>query len=163
MRKTRLFFLIQEYRLAQERVNYFQSKAVKVKTAEQIDEVLNKDLVEELKRAKKIKDKEAADLYAMALDKYFPQDSDRPNDQDKQEAEKLLSKEVRGLVTYYEAKIRTIKKLLGIRNAELLDNYDEKSLFMGDGSSGGRLLEEIEKEEEQAKKKDPGDFTFGKM
>ncbi len=163
MRKRRLFFLIKEYRLAHERLNELESEAFRVKVVEEVSGVLGKDLKEEFERANKTKDKKTAHLYKQAIDKHFSDDRDKLSDKDSQYAERSLSEEAKSLLVYYETKIRAIKKLLGIRNAELVDTYDEKSMFIGGQASDSRLRDDIEEEEERANKKDPSDFTFGKM
>jgi hypothetical protein len=164
MKKTRLFFLIKEYRLAQDRLNKLQSGLFKLNAGNEVREVLEKELKEEILRATKAKDEKVASLYKQATDKYFPQDPDRPSDEDAKRVQGVKSEEAQSLAVYYEAKLRAIRKLLGIRNVELLDIYDEKAMFIGGGNTGSRLFDEIEEEEENnANKKDPGDFTFGKM
>ena len=163
MKKTRLFFLIQEYRSAQQRLNVLQSKGLSVKTADEILEVLDKDLKDEVQRAAKAKDESAETLYKQAVQRHFPNDCDRPNDQDRRDAAKTLLAGTQSEIIYYETKIRSIRKLMGIRNAELLDNYDEKAMFIGTEASDRRLAEEIEAQEESSHREDPGDFTFGKM
>ena len=70
------------------------------------------------------------------------------------------------LLIYYEKKIKVIKRLLGARLAQILENYEEKNILMGGEQSSTKIMYKIEEEEQELEKREKdrkGSATFDKM
>jgi len=165
MRKNRYFYLVQQYRATQERLNDIEEERLRLQAQVEIDARLRKELEWEKQKAEEVNDTEEVAHWRNIIEKYYNTDDTRPTEQQIKKAAEKIPEEIENLIVYYEAKLRIIKKLLGTRYAELVDIYDEKNMLMGGEHSSGNLLDEIEKDEEaqaQERRRKKG-FTFDKM
>ena len=163
MRKNRFYYLIDEYRRAEARLNELQAEHIHAQTSLEIHKRLERDLETEIKKAKESKDSQLASHWQSVLDERFPKDSDWPSKATIKKAKEKISGENENLKTYYEAKVRTIRRLLGTRFTDHLDTYEEKKLLMGEGQRSAGLLAHEEAElEEQSRKRKQG-FYLDKM
>lgn len=167
MRKNRYFYLVQEYRATQEKLNDIEKERLRIQARVEIDQRLRQELEWEKKKAEEVNDKKEAEHWHNIIEKYYNTDDMRPSEEETKKAAEKIPPEVENLIVYYEAKLRIIKKLLGTRYAELVDIYDEKNMLMGIGAepSSAKLIEDIEKDEEdqsQLRQRKKG-FTFDKM
>jgi hypothetical protein len=164
MALERVRCLIKEYKLAQQRLDAIRGNYVKAEVSFDIREVMEQDFKIEIKRAEEAKDTEQAKYWQSIRSTFLDSDKDiLPRDtKDKEKAK--ISGETEKLIVYYERKLEAIKKLLGHREAELLDNYEEKNILMGSEHHSGRILYEQEEEAERKKREeDKGKYTFDKM
>jgi len=165
MRKNRYFYLVKEYRVTQEKLNDIEKGRLRLQARAEIDQRLRQELEWEKKKAEEVNDKKEAEHWQNIIEKYYNTDDLRPSEEEAKKAAEKIPLEIENLIVYYETKLRIIKKLLGTRYAELVDIYDEKNMLMGSEPSSGKLLEEIERDEEAqglARRRKKG-FTFDKM
>ncbi|MBU1113212.1 MAG: hypothetical protein KKH93_05000 [Candidatus Omnitrophica bacterium] len=148
MKRDRLRYLIEEYRLTQSQLDRITAEYVKNQTQADIFHELEKDLKEELEKAQNSKDASLHKQWQTALEQLA---KDKSNQVDPEKLKSLSSEQAQQVV-YYERKLKSIKKLLGDRIIELVDGYSEKNILIGDNSSSGNsLLKMVVKEEEDRK------------
>jgi len=81
------------------------------------------------------------------IKEYFNKDKDKASPQDLEKAKKKISKKDEKVIQYHEKKLKIIGKILGAREAEILETYEQKNILMeSEGSSSSRFYE-MEKEE----------------
>ena len=164
-RNERVKHFVDEYRLAEKRLEEITSDYGKVDTSLKILVDLEKELMSEIEKAKESKDPQNTKYWQDILNNYFYSDQDRPDEETIKKAKDKISGENEKLIVYYERKLKMIERFLGSREVELLESYDRKNILMGSQHSTGRLSEEIEEDEEnerEQEKKKKG-FTFDKM
>nr|CAX68991.1 hypothetical protein JG3_0160 [uncultured bacterium] len=165
MSKENLRYLVEEYKLCRIRLDELKSEYLRIETALDVHKELEKELEMEIKHARIGNDSEKLKFWQHLLEHYWPKDKDLPDaDEQKKAKEKVLGEQYAKIV-YYERKLISIKRILGPREAELLESYLEKNLLMGQGGeTGNRLLQETEEmKEEQRLEKKKKDVTFDKM
>lgn len=167
MRKDYLRCLIDEYRLVQLRLNEIRGEQIRVQALQEVSDELEKDLKEELAKAKNSKDKSLLKRW-QAINNLISEDKDMPNKEEIKRADAKTSGKGEQLIIYYERKLKSIGKLLGARLTELVEGYNEKNILIGGGSSAaGAVRRVIDKEEEEKELKrrqqKDKDITFSKM
>lgn len=167
MTNEQLKCLVNEYRLAEKRLNEIRAEDIKIQVSLEISRDLEKTLLNELKRAQESKDSSMAECWKDIRSNYFPNDKDRPTEEENKRAKEKISGENERLIMYYEKKLQVIEKLLGSRQAEILESYGQKSILMGNESSSGGLFHEIQQEEEEKEarrqEKKKKNITFDKL
>lgn len=165
MGKENLKYLVAEYKLAKRRLDELRSDYTRIETALDVHKELERELSIELKRAKLTNDQEKIKFWQHLIDDYLAGDRDIPAQEEKEKAKDSISGDNYARIVYYERKLIAIKKILGQREAELLEGYMEKNILMGESQGGAnRLLDELqEKEEEKRLEKKKRDVTFDKM
>lgn len=147
MRKDRLKCLVDEYRLVQARLDEITLEQMKAQTSLEILKQTEKDLGEELEKAKKSKDNALLKHWQTVVG-FLSEDKDCPSPEKVAEAKKKASGEAEQLIIYYERKLKSIKKLLGDRLSELIEGYIEKNILIGGGSSSESAFRQIVDKEE---------------
>jgi hypothetical protein len=166
MDTKRLKCLIAEYKNAKKKLEAIKERYEKIKVSTEISRDLDKELTAELSRAQELKDSEAAKYWQDIIAKFYCNDKELTSDADLQKAQKEVSQEHEKFIMYYEKKLKIIRRLLGARLTQLLENYEEKNILMGEESgsrSEQQLSEEEEQEEEKKEKERKTGYTFNKM
>jgi len=161
MRKNRFYFLIQEYRLLQERLNEARADYIKVSAQLEIYKKLERELTEEISRATNFNDPARAKQWTEILEKHFPADKDRPSKETAEKAEKLF-KDKESLIAYYEKKMLVVRALLGARQVELVESFEEKNIMMREEGMPAGDPRALDQEEEKPPQEGDG-FFLGKM
>jgi hypothetical protein len=161
MRKNRFFFLVQEYRRVQERLNEIRADYIKVQATQEIAKKLERELDDEIKKASNSKDADKAKFWQKIVDNCFKHDPDRPAAELAEKIEKKFNdKETEMRIAYYEKKMLVLRSLLGARQVELLESFEEKSIMMGDSVSVSKHLDVLADPE---KTKEDDGFYLSKM
>ncbi|MDD4955665.1 MAG: hypothetical protein PHP17_06470 [Candidatus Omnitrophica bacterium] len=164
---SRLRNLIREYKAVQAKLEEVRGEYDRIKTSYELRIDLEKELEDEIRMAKEANREDLIRYWEDVLKEYFPKDKDWANKEmhDKSEKEVLLKNQK--LISYYEKKLKTIKKHLGARLAQLLENYEERNTLMGEDASSKRaahtIFEDDEQELERKEKERKTSATFDKM
>ena len=125
---------------------------------------LEKEFAGEVRKAHKTGDASAVKYWQDIIDNCLCSDKDRPKNADIQNTQKKVLDKNEALIVYYERKLKIIKKCLGNRLTQLLESFEEKNILMGQDSSSGRLIQDLQDEEDKRmSQKQKKDFTFDKM
>jgi len=166
MRKDRLRCLVDECRLVEIRLDQIRFERIKVQTSLDILQETEKDLNNELDKAKNSKDSKAIEEWQAIID-LLGKDSDSPSKEDIAKAKEKISQDQERLIVYYERKLKNIKRLLGERLSEILEGYGEKNILISGGSSESSFRRLVDKEEEdkeiQEIKENKKKINFDKM
>jgi hypothetical protein len=166
MSKERTRFLVREYRETEEKLDELRKKYITTEARFEIFNDLEKELITELERAKERNDASLIKYWQEIIDKYLSRDKDRPDKKDLEKAQNTISGENEKLIMYYEKKIKMIRRILGARLVQILDGYDEKNMLMGTEYSSGKVLHQLDEEDEKERKiseeKKKG-YTFDRM
>ncbi|MCF7908131.1 MAG: hypothetical protein K9L86_04585 [Candidatus Omnitrophica bacterium] len=167
MRKDRLKCLVDEYRLVQLRLDEIRGDQTKNQTSLEISKELEKDLKEEVEKAKNSEDSSLLKRW-QEISNFISEDKDLPSQEEIKKANEKASGEGEKLIVYYERKLKSVRKLLGDRLAELVEGYAEKNILIGGGSSSeGSFRRVVDKEEEEKeitdRQKKDKDVNFTKM
>ena len=165
MISERFKFLVKEYRLAQKRLSDLTADHMWAEASVELSGKLKRELETEVSKAKDSKDSAMVKYWQDILKECFDKDKDFLSEKDVEKEKKKLTEKKEKLIMYYKKKIKIIGKSLGSRFTELLDSYDQKNILLGGEHSSTRLVEEIEKDEDQRfeeEQKKKG-FTFDKM
>ncbi|MDD5194768.1 MAG: hypothetical protein PHQ96_03720 [Candidatus Omnitrophica bacterium] len=160
MRKDRFYYLVREYEEVKERLNELRAEHLRLKTQTELFKTLEEELMKEIKRANNSNNSSEAGHWQALIDDCFNKDKNRPSVEDMQAQEKIL-KENEKLITYYEKKMTAVRTLLGIREVELIDGLEKKSIMMGEGT--GAVSHRLRHEDEKKPKQDDGGFCFTKL
>jgi hypothetical protein len=167
MEINRVKTLVVEYNLAKRRIEELRIAYDRAQISAEIAKDLEKDLLHEIKVAQTSKNAALVKYWEEIINACYKGDKDIVNKEDfeKMRSEFLAKNEK--LILYYEKKIKIIKKFLGARLAQILENYEEKTLLMGGGEhSSTKTFFEIEEEEDIKDKKEKerkSSDTFDKM
>ena len=164
MANERLRYLVNEYRLVQKRLSEIGGENLKIQTSLEIFKDLDKDLKNELNRAKNLGNDSMVKYWQDIIDSYLLKDQDRPSGQNQEKVKKEVADNEK-LISYYNKKLKIIRILLGSRLADQLDIFEEESILMGDEGFSAEVLRmrKGKKLEEEKRKKDKDNFTFDKM
>ncbi|MFA5007860.1 MAG: hypothetical protein WC546_01400 [Candidatus Omnitrophota bacterium] len=164
---SRLRNLIREYKEAQDKLGEIKGEYEKAKTSYELKIDLEKELEDEIRMAKEANKEDLIKYWQDVLKECFPVDKDLTNKEIYEKYEKEVLQKNQKLISYYEKKLKTIKKHLGARLTQLLENYEERNVLMGEGYSTKRsantIYEEDELELEKKEKERKTSATFDKM
>jgi len=167
MEIVRLRNLIAEYKEAQKKLEEIKGEYEKTKTSYELRVDLEKELEDEIRMAKEANKEELVTYWQDVLKEYFPKDKALADKGAYEKSEKEILLKNQKLISYYEKKLKTIKKHLGARLTQLLENYEERNTLMGEDHSTKRashtIFEDEEKELEQKEKERKTSATFDKM
>ncbi|MDP2923684.1 MAG: hypothetical protein Q8O30_08215 [Candidatus Omnitrophota bacterium] len=166
METTRVKGLVAEFHLAKKRIEELKEAYERAQISFEIAKDLEKDLHHEAKAAHDSRNSSMLQCWQDVINECFHNDKDiaKKEDLDKIKAEFIAKNEK--LLMYYEKKIKIIKRLLGARLAQILENYEEKNILMGGERSSTKVFHEIEEEEDELEKKQKerkNSATFDKM
>lgn len=164
---TRLHNLVSEYKDIQKKLGEVRAKYEKIKIAYEIGIDLEKELADEVAMAKHAKNETVVKYWQEVKAEYFNNDKELAGKDDLEKAEKEIILKNDKLISYYEKKLKTIKKQLGARVSQLIDNYEERNVLMGEESSTKKsstiISEEDETELDRREKERKNSATFDKM
>ena len=164
---SRLRNLIREYKEAQNKLEEIKGEYERTKTSYELRIDLEKELEDEIRMAKEGNKEELIRYWQDILKELFPKDKDLADKGAYEKSEKEILIKNQKLISYYEKKLKTIKKHLGARLAQLLENYEERNTLMGEGQSSKRaahtIFEDDEQELEKKEKERKTSATFDKM
>ncbi len=167
MKKDRFYYLVEQYHLAHERLNELRSRSARSQTIAEIFSMIEKDIQNEIRRSEEVNNTEMARYWQGVMELFFVSDQDRLTKEEEKEAQEKLPEDTQRHIVYYERKLKAIRKLLGDRPWQLLENFEEQNLLMGGGDASGgnayRLMKKREQEEENRQNQKKGKFTFDKM
>ncbi|MCK9615395.1 MAG: hypothetical protein M0R48_07825 [Candidatus Omnitrophica bacterium] len=164
---SRLRNLIVEYKKAQKKLDEIKGEYERTKTSYELRIDLEKELEDEIRMAKEGNKEDLIRYWQDILKELFPNDKDLADKGVYEKCEKEILVKNQKLISYYEKKLKTIKKHLGARLSQLLENYEERNTLMGEDSSSKRashtIFEDDEKELERKEKERKTSTTFDKM
>lgn len=164
---SRLRNLIREYKDAQKKLEEIRGKYDRMKTSYELRIDLEKELEDEIRMAKEANKEDLVIYWQEILKEYFPKDKDLTDKEAFEKCEKEVLLKNQKMISYYEKKLKTIKKHLGARLSQLLENYEERNTLMGDDASTKRgahmIFEDDEQELERKEKERKTSATFDKM
>jgi len=164
---SRLRNLIREYKEAQRKLEEIKGEYEKTKTSYELRVDLEKELEDEIRMAKEGNKEDLIRYWQDILKELFPKDKDLADKDVYEKSEKEILVKNQKLISYYEKKLKTIKKHLGARLSQLLENYEERNTLMGEDSSSKRashtIFEDDEQELERKEKERRTSTTFDKM
>ncbi|MCK9573853.1 MAG: hypothetical protein M0R20_05620 [Candidatus Omnitrophica bacterium] len=164
---SRLRNLIREYKEAQKKLEEIKGEYERTKTSYELRVDLEKELEDEIRMAKEGNKEELIRYWQDILKELFPKDKDMADKDTYEKCEKEILVKNQKLISYYEKKLKTIKKHLGARLSQLLENYEERNTLMGEGHSSKRgahmIFEDDEQELEKKEKERKTSATFDKM
>jgi len=168
MRNDKLQYLVDEYRNAKKSLKIVREDHERIQISLEIERDLTKDLKAEISRAREKREQEKVDYWEDIIDKYLSKDPNWPTKEQVEKAKQKISQDGEKAIHYYERKVKIITKILGSRLAEILDDYEEKMIFMGNAESSTTLsqviqLEKEEEAEDQRIKEEKGNVNFDKM
>ncbi len=167
MEISRLRNLITEYKGAQKKLEEIKGEYEKTKTSYELRIDLEKELKDEIRMAKEQNREDLILYWEDVLREFFPKDKDLADKAAFEKTEKEILVKNLKLISYYEKKLKTIKKHLGARLTQLLENYEERNALMGEEYSSRRaahmIFEDDEKELEKKEKERKTSATFDKM
>ncbi len=165
MAHERLKCLVKEYRQAEEKLNAAQLEQLRLSTALEIAEGLERGIASEIESAQESKDTSLAALWQEISDTYFKNDPQRPQKKDLEAAQKKFAASEK-LIAYYTLKMGVIEKILGSRTTELMRSFEEKSVLMAAERSSGRahqaIAESVDQEEKVRRERKEGS-NFDRM
>jgi len=164
---SRLRNLIREYRGVQDKLEKIKGEYDRTKTSYELRIDLEKELEDEIRMAKEGNKEDLVRYWQDVLKECFPKDKELADKEAYEKTEKEILMKNQKLVSYYEKKLKTIKKHLGARLSQLLENYEERNTLMGEDSSskrtGNMIFEDDEQELEKKEKERKTSTTFDKM
>jgi len=164
---SRLRNLIREYKEAQKKLEEIRGEYDRIKTSYELRIDLAKELEDEIRMAEEGNKEDLVSYWQDILKELFPKDKDLANKEAYEKSEKEILAKNQKLISYYEKKLKTIKKHLGARLSQLLENYEERNTLMGEDSSSRRashtIFEDDEQELERKEKERKTSTTFDKM
>lgn len=167
MEISRLRNLIREYHAARKKLEEVKGKYEVTKTSYELAIDLEKELNDEIKIAQEGKRAEMEKYWRDILQEHFEKDKDLARKEDFEKCEKEILQKNEKSISYCEKKIKIIKKHLGARLSQLLENYEERNILMGEQyssqKSANALYEEDEKKLEEIEKERKTRATFDKM
>ena len=147
MKTERLEILVELYRSLQKKLRKIRAEQDRIVVSLEIFNDLERELNSELRSAKGADDQEMVKYWQEMIKEYFNKDKDKASPQDLEKAKKKISKKDEKVIQYHEKKLKIIGKILGAREAEILETYEQKNILMeSEGSSSSRFYE-MEKEE----------------
>ncbi|MFA5270732.1 MAG: hypothetical protein WC412_00120 [Candidatus Omnitrophota bacterium] len=163
----RLRNLVAEYKDIQKKLGDVRAKYEKIKITYEIRVDLERELADEIAMAKYAKNEALMKYWQEITTEYFSNDKELANKVDLEKVEKEIILKNEKLISYYEKKLKTIKKQLGARVSQLIDNYEERNVLMGEESSTKKsstiISEEDETELDRREKERKNSATFDKM
>ncbi len=167
MEIARLRNLVSEYKHNQKKLSELRDRYEKMKLAYEIAVDLEKEFTDEINIAKQAKNEESVKYWLDVIEEYFTTDKELARKEDLKEVEKEVILKNEKLISYYEKKLKVIRKQLGARISQLIDNYEERNVLMGEESSTKKsstiISEEDEAELEKREKERKSSATFDKM
>lgn len=164
---VRLRNLVSEYQYNQKKLGEIKGGYEKIKISYEIGIDLEKELADEIKVAKQAKNEALIKYWQEIAAEYFNKDKELARKEDFEKAEKEAILKNEKLISYYEKKLKIIRKLLGARVSQLIDNYEERNVLMGEEYSTKKAANIIyEEDEAQADKREnerKNSATFDKM
>jgi hypothetical protein len=164
---SRLRNLIREYKEAQKKLEEIRGEYDRIKTSYELRIDLEKELEDEIRMAKEGNKEDLVSYWQDILKELFPKDKAMADKDAYEKTEKEILLKNKKLISYYEKKLKTIKKHLGARLSQLLENYEERNTLMGEDSSSRRashtIFEDDEQELERKEKERKTSTTFDKM
>jgi hypothetical protein len=166
METIRVRYLVAEYYLTKRRLEEVKKEFEGTQITLEIAKDLEKDLYHELKMAQDTRNAPMVKYWQAVINECYLKDKDIEvkKNIDKIKAEFMAKNEK--LLMYYEKKIKVIKRLLGARLAQILENYEEKNILMGGEQSSARIMHKIEEEDQELEKREKerkSSATFDKM
>jgi hypothetical protein len=167
MEISRLRNLVSEYKYTQKKLIDIRGKYEKIKLAYEIAVDMEKEFSDEINIAKQSKNEALVKYWQEITTEYFYNDKElaKKEDLDKTEKEIILKNEK--IISYFEKKLKVIRKQLGARISQLIDNYEERNVLMGEESSTKKsstiISEEDEAELDKREKERKNNATFDKM
>jgi hypothetical protein len=166
METTRVKLLVEEYYLAKRRLEGVKKEFERAQIALEIAKDLEKELLHEIKMAQEGKNTQAVQYWRNIIDECYFKDKDIKTKEDMEKIKKEFFAKNEKLLMYYEKKLKTIKRLLGARLAQILENYEEKNILMGGEQSSTKVFYKVEEEEAEVEKREKerkSSATFDKM
>lgn len=163
--REQLEYLVKEYFLAVKRLKEIKGRYLELLTASEIAKEMETEIKKEIQRAQEGEDKDSVKFWQDILDNCYRKDNDFPPTKDLKEAQDELKRREKEIV-YYQRKLKVIKRLLGVRETELLESFQEKLVLMGthqNSSLNFQLVREKEEEEDKIREDRKSNITFDKM
>jgi hypothetical protein len=166
METTRIRYLVAEYYLAKRKLQELKKEFEGAEITLEIAKDLEKDLYHELKTAQDAKNTSMVKYWQAVINECYLKDKDTEVKGNIENIKAEFMAKNEKLLIYYEKKIKVIKRLLGARLAQILENYEEKNILMGGEQSSTKIMYKIEEEEQELEKREKdrkGSATFDKM
>jgi len=162
MKGERLQYLIYEYRLVQKRLYEMRAEYERMKLTFEILKEVEKELAD---RAKHAPDAATSQYWMDVAAQCFANDPDRPSEPDFNAARERVEKNEK-FILYYETKLNMIRRLLGVREADLFESFQEKNILMGSEQSSSASMRNVlqkTEEEDALREQRKNDVNFNKM
>ena len=167
MEISRLRNLVSEYKFTQKRLSEIRGKYEKIKLAYEIAVDMEREFADEINIATQSKNEIQVKYWKEIVAEYFVNDKELAKKEDLEKAEKEIVLKNEKLISYFEKKLKVIRKQLGARISQLIDNYEERNVLMGEESSTKKATTIISEEDEAAlekrEKERKNNATFDKM
>lgn len=164
---SRLRNLISEYKYNQKKLGEIKGNYERTKISYEIGIDLGKELDDEIRMAKETNNETLIKYWQEIASEYYAKDKELSKKDDFEKAEKEILLKNQKLISYCEKKLKVIRKQLGARLTQLIDNYEERNILMGEEYSSKKAANIIfEEDEEQADKREKerrNSATFDKM
>ena len=164
---SRLRNLVSEYKYTQIKLNRIRGEYERIKISYEMRIDLEKELADEVGMAKQAKNEALVKYWQEITAEYFGRDKELAGKEELEKAEKEIILKNEKLISYYEKKLKIIKKQLGARVSQLIDNYEERNVLMGEESTTKKsstiISEEDETELDKREKERKNSATFDKM
>ncbi|MFA6281309.1 MAG: hypothetical protein WCY05_02250 [Candidatus Omnitrophota bacterium] len=164
---SRLRNLVLEYKHIQKKLVGIKGEYERMKISYEMRMDLENELADEIRMAKQAKSETLVKYWQDIITEYFNNDKDLSGKEKLDKAEKEIIQKNDMLISYYEKKLKVVKKQLGARVSQLLDNYEERNVLMGEESSTKKsttiISEEDEAELDRRENERKNSATFDKM
>lgn len=166
METTRVKSLVAQYYMAKQRLQELKKDFEDAEIVFEIAKDLEKDLRHEIKIAQDAKNASGMRYWQDVVNECYFKDKDIKTQEDVEKFKADFLAKNEKLLLYYEKKIKVIKRLLGARLAQILENYEEKNILMGGEQSSTKVMYKIEEEDAEVEKRQndrKSSATFDKM
>lgn len=166
METTRVRCLVTQYYLAKKRLEEVKKEFETAEIAFEIAKDLEKELHHEIKMAQDSKNPSMVKYWQTVVNECYINDKDIKTREDIEKVKTEFMAKNEKLLIYYEKKIKIVKRLLGARLTQILENYEEKNILMGGEDSSAKIMYKIEEEDAELEKRQnerKSSATFDKM
>ncbi len=166
MRTDRLQYLVKQYRLTQSKLRKLQERQTKLEVSFEVFKDLERELNNEVASAKISKDSAGIKFWQSIIKEYLDKDVDKVSEAQVKKAQKEAGEKNLKIIRYYQRKLKVIAQLLGARETEIVESYEQKNIMLGEQASSGGHLQQLEEEEEEDLRrvqKSKNSATFDKL
>jgi hypothetical protein len=167
MDTVRLRNLVSEYKSVKVKLEQIKASYERTKITFEIAVDLAKEFEEEIRMAKEANSDDLIKYWQDVKATYFTSDKELSTKEQFEKAEEEILRKNEKLISYYEKKLKVVRKHLGARLTQLLENYEERNILMGEEFSSKKFLHAVyEEDDAEIEKKDKerrNSATFDKM